>query len=328
MPPRPLVLLTNPIHPAVHASLAHTLQVRVAAGTDAHTLCREAREASYIVVRAPLPAALFADAPRLRGVVRHGAGLDMIPIEAASTHGVAVANVPGVNARSVAEYVVAQMLQLARHLARIDRSVRGDGWDNARAMADDAEDLHGKTVTIVGMGAIGRALAAICSHGLGMRVIGVRRRPGADEALFTDMPLDAALPQTDYLVLACPLTDATRGLIGRSQLALLRPQARLVNVSRGPVLDTEALVDALRNGRLRGAALDVFDSHPLPPDAPLRDCAQVLLSPHLAGITRESMQAMSEVAAEQVLQMHQGQLPRHFVNPEAQERILARWSQP
>jgi D-3-phosphoglycerate dehydrogenase len=177
------------------------------------------------------------------------------------------------------------------------------------------------------MGAIGQALARICAHGFGMQVLAVRRQPGASDDICTDMPLAAALPQTDYLVLACPLSDTTRGLIGAAEFALLRAGARLVNVSRGPVVQTAALVAALESGRLAGAALDVFDVQPLPNGSPLLAFQQVVLSPHLAGITRDSMHRMSMVAAEQVLAMHKGQLPHHFINPEAQTQILARWSQ-
>lgn len=324
----PLVLLTNPIEPQQAQLLGRHAHVRLASANDPGTLCREAREASFVVVRAPLPAALFDDAVLLRAVVRHGAGLDMIPVDAASRAGVAVANVPGANAASVAEYVLAQMLALARRLPQIDAALRAEGWNTARDVANSGADLAGKTVTVVGMGAIGQALARICGAGLGMRAIGVRRHPPPGELppYLRYLSLADALPQTDYLVLACPLTPQTRGLIDAGALARIKPGARLINVARGPVVVEAALVDALRSGRLGGAALDVFDMQPLPADSPLRGLPHVLLSPHLAGITPESMQRMSEGAVAQVLEMLQGKLPRHFVNPEAQEAILARWS--
>ncbi|MDQ0588302.1 NAD(P)-dependent oxidoreductase [Variovorax paradoxus] len=324
----PLVLLTNSIDPQQAELLGRHADVRVASASDPDTLRREARKASFVVVRAPLPAALFDEALLLRAVVRHGAGLDMIPVDVASRAGVAVANVPGANAGSVAEYVLAQMLALARRLPQVDVALRAEGWNTAREVADSGADLAGETVTVVGMGAIGQALARICGAGFGMQVIGVRRHPPAGELppYLRYLPLADALPQTDYLVLACPLTPETRGLIGADALSRIKPGARLVNVARGPVVVEAALVDALRRGRLSGAALDVFDTQPLPADSPLRSLPQVLLSPHLAGITPESMRRMSEGAVAQVLEMLQGKLPRHFVNPEAQEAILARWS--
>nr|WP_279343642.1 hydroxyacid dehydrogenase [Variovorax terrae] len=320
-------MLTHPIDPGAAALLAQRLDVRLASATDAATLRHEAREASFIIVRAPLPPDLFAQAPRLRGVVRHGAGLDMIPLDEASRHGVAVANVPAVNAGSVAEYAVGQMLALARQLPAIDAALRAGPWDAARQLADRATDLRGKTVAIVGMGAIGQALARACTLGFGMCVLGVRRTPAASNDMVQYATLDEALPQADYLVLACPLTPDTRGLIDAPRLARLPRGARLINVSRGPVVDEAALIEALRSGHLAGAALDVFATQPLPADSPLRALPQVLLSPHLAGITQESMQRMSQGAARQVLEMLDGRLPLHFVNPEARELILERWSQ-
>ncbi len=324
----PVVLLTNPIDPQWADLLSRHASVRLAPAPDPDTLRGAAREASFIIVRAALPAALFDEAARLRAVVRHGAGLDMIPVDAASRAGVAVANVPGANAGSVAEYVLAQMLALARRLPQVDAALRAEGWNAARAIAERGADLAGKTVTVVGMGAIGSALARICGSGLGMQVLGVRRHPPAAERTphLRHLPLADALPQTDYLVLACPLTPQTRGLIDADALNRIKPGARLVNVARGPVVVEAALVDALRSGRLAGAALDVFDTQPLPADSPLRSLPNVLLSPHLAGITPESMLRMSEGAVRQVLEMLEGRLPRHFVNPEAQEAILARWS--
>ena len=322
---RPLVLLTNPIDPAVAEELQAQLDLRLAPATDAATLCAAARDACYIVVRAQIPPALFDTAPRLRAVVRHGAGLDMIPVDVASRHGVAVANVPAVNAQSVAEYAVAQMLALARRLPAIDAALHRAGWPAARALADGASELQGKTLVVVGLGAIGQALARICTLGFGMQVIGVRRTPRTDGDI-RELPLDDALPLADYLVLACPLTPETRGLLDARRFQLLKPGARLVNVARGPVLDEDALLHALRSGRLAGAALDVFATQPLPAESPLLQLPQVLATPHLAGLTDEAMARMSRGVADQLLEMLQGRLPRHLVNPEARESILTRWS--
>jgi D-3-phosphoglycerate dehydrogenase / 2-oxoglutarate reductase len=323
---RPLVLLTNPIDPQVAAELGRHAEVRHASALDPDSLRREARHADYVVVRAQLPEDIFEHAPRLRAAVRHGAGLDMIPIAAASRHGVAVANVPGVNAATVAEYALGQMLNLARLLPRIDTLLRTESWATARQCADHATDLGGKTIAIVGMGQIGQSLARICALGFGMRVLGVRRSPQADSSITRFTSLEQALPEADYLVVACPLTPETRGLIGSAELARLKPGARLVNVARGPVVDEAALVEALRSGRLAGAALDVFETQPLPAASPLRSLPNVLLSPHLAGITQESMQRMSEGVLSQLLAMFSGQLPAHLRNPEARAAILARWA--
>jgi D-3-phosphoglycerate dehydrogenase len=250
----------------------------------------------------------------------------MIPVDQASRHGVAVANVPAVNAVTVAEYALGQMLNLARQLPRIDSVLRATGWAAARQLSDNATDLGGKTLAVVGMGAIGHALARICGAGFGMRVLGVRRTPAADTEWIRHVPLQHALPEADYLVLACPLTEETRGLIGAAEFARMKPGARLVNVARGPVVDEAALVDALRSSRLAGAALDVFATQPLPAESPLRALPNVLLSPHLAGMTLESTRRMSEGVLAQLLAMMRGELPQNLCNGEARDAILARWA--
>lgn len=320
------VFLTNPIHPEASALLARHAEVQVASASDPQTLLHEGRLAHYIVVRAPLPEALLENGAFLKGVVRHGAGLDMIPLGAAERLGLAVANVPGVNAVSVAEHVIGQMLNLARRLPAMDRALRQQSWSTSRQLADGGSDLAGKTLTIVGVGAIGQRLARMATAGFDMTVLGVRRTPSADSESVSYVSLAEALPRTDYLVLACPLTDETRGLIGAAALKRLKPGARLVNVSRGPVIETQAVVAALRDGSLAGAALDVFDTQPLPADAEWHTTPETLLSPHAASLTVESMRRMSDGAAEQVLAMIQGRLPRHLVNDHITQRIHARWA--
>ena len=325
MPP-PIVLLTNPMEAGVEQALSLQFELRHAPATDADTLRAMARDAQYIVVRAPLPGDLFAAAPALRGVVRHGAGLDMIPVDKASDQGVAVANVPAVNARSVAEYAMGQMLSLARQLPEMEDLLRAGQWNAPRAAAEHLPDLHGKTVAIVGLGAIGRALAGMCSAGFGMRVLGVRRSTATAGDPIPCTSLAEALRQADFLVLACPLTDATRHLVDADALAHAKRGLFIVNVARGAVIDTPALIAALESGLVAGAALDVFETQPLPCASRLRELPRVRLTPHLAGITRDSMQRMSAGVAEQLLQMQAGHLPRHLCNPEAESAIRARWA--
>jgi D-3-phosphoglycerate dehydrogenase len=324
--PSPIVLLTNPMDAGIAEALSRRFELRHAPATDAETLRAMARDAQYIVVRAPLPADLFTSAPVLRAVVRHGAGLDMIPMIEASAQGVAVANVPAVNARSVAEYAMGQILSLARQLPEMEGLLRAGQWNAARAATERLPDLHGKTVAIVGMGAIGRALAGMCTAGFGMRVLGVRRSAASDGDPIQCTSLDDALHQADFLVLACPLTDATRHLINDKALAQAKPGLFIVNVARGAVIDTPALIAALEKGQVAGAALDVFETQPLPCSSRLRELPRVRLTPHLAGITKDSMQRMSAGVAEQLLQMQAGHLPRHLCNPQAENAIRVRWA--
>ena len=311
------VVLTNPIDPDVTRQLAQHLRVTVAPDTQPDALRAAVRDAQLIIVRAPLPADIFEQGPLLLGAIRHGAGVDMIPIEAATAAGVLVANTPGANAVTVAEYAIGQMLQLSRRLAKIDSTLRTANWAAARVQADTGTDLYGRTLGIVGMGSIGTALARIAGAGFSMRVLGHRASDAPMPEPVVRVSLPQLLAESDDVVLACPLTEATRGLIGAAELAQIKPGARLVNVSRGAVIDEPALIDALRSGRLAGAALDVFSTQPLPGDSPLRAFEQVLLTPHMAGITVDSMRRMGELALAQALEIVAGGRPRHLVNPDA-----------
>jgi D-3-phosphoglycerate dehydrogenase len=315
------ILLTHAIHPLAQARLAELGSVRVAPDTSFDTLRRSARDCTVVVVRAPLPDDIFAAAPTLLGAVRHGAGVDMIPLEAATAHGVLVANVPGVNAGTVAEHVMGAMVRLARGGTAVTAALtagRSAGWASARAIADAGFELAGRTVGLVGYGHVGRAIARVCAAGLGMRVLAHTRSGIPDgESWASPATLPEVLQQADFLVLACPLTASTRGLIGGAQLAMLRRTAFLINVARGPVVQEAALIEALRAGQLAGAALDVFDTQPLPDDHPWWQMPQVLISPHVAGISADSMLRMGHGAAQAVADLLRGEVPAHCINPQA-----------
>jgi D-3-phosphoglycerate dehydrogenase len=293
----------------------------VAPDTSTDTLRRSAREADVIVVRAPLPDDIFDAAPRLIGAVRHGAGVDMIPIAAASANGVLVANVPGVNANAVAEHVLRCLLQLTRQSAPMDQKLRAErsaGWQRARALADAGTELAGRTLGVIGYGHVGRAIARMCGQGLSMKVLAFSRSGVAAAPQWAEgVALDELLRRSDCVVLACPLNEHTRGLIGTAQLALMRAGSFLVNVARGPVLVEAALLEALRSGHLAGAALDVFDTQPLPDAHPYWDLPQVLLTPHVAGITDDSMLRMGFGAALAVEKLLRGEMPPNCINPQA-----------
>lgn len=320
----PLIVLTDPIDHASREALERVARLRLVADREGDELASLAAQASIIIVRSPVPAALLTAAARLVGLVRYGAGVDMIPVAEASRLGVAVANAPEANARSVAEYALGQMLSLARKLNECDRLLRLDGWNMARGLSRDGYDLQGKTLAIIGMGSVGSQLARMSRAGLDMRVLGVRRSmaplpPGVERAT-----LDDALREADVVVLACPLSEETRGFIDARRLRLMKPTAWLINVSRGPVVDEAALVRALAARQLGGAALDVFNEEPMPPGSPLLQTPNLILSPHLAGITRESLARIGRITVEQTLALLEGRLPSHLVNREAARAILAR----
>ncbi|MFC6776279.1 NAD(P)-dependent oxidoreductase [Methylobacterium gregans] len=174
---KPLILLTNPIHPEAVARLEIHARVVTAPDTGAETLRRLARDAAGMIVRAQLPDDILDHAPRLRGIVRHGVGLDFVPLPAATARGVPVANLPGSNTRAVAEYAFAALFDLRRRLAHLDRTLRAQGWLAAKTLANDLPEIGGTTLGVLGLGEIGRAVAGIGRHGFGMRVLGTARTP-------------------------------------------------------------------------------------------------------------------------------------------------------
>ncbi|RVD26170.1 hydroxyacid dehydrogenase [Mesorhizobium sp. M4B.F.Ca.ET.017.02.2.1] len=312
----PRILSTHPLHPRASAMLAGAGRLVVASALDGRTLAAEAKDADIVIVRAPLPAELFNGAAKLRAAIRHGAGLDMIPVEAATAAGVLVANVPAVNARSVAEHVMFVTLALLRRFRMVDRDLRAKGWLAGRDHANANTELAGKTIGIVGLGAVGQAVGHIAAHGFDLNVVATTRsmRPAPDKVGF--LSIDALVEQSDIVVLCCPLTPETRGLISRERISRMKPNALLINVSRGPVVDDDALIEALRKGSIGGAALDVFATQPLPPNHPYFGFDNVIVTPHMAGITEESMMRMGVGAAGEALQVLANKLPVNLRNPE------------
>jgi D-3-phosphoglycerate dehydrogenase len=271
-----------------------------------------------VLTRSRLPEDLFDAAPRIRAVTIHGTGIDLVNLASANEHGVMVANIPGGNAQSVAEYCLMAIMVLARNFRLIDRKLRSDAWDSARALASEASEVTGKTLGIVGVGHIGKRLASMCSQGLSMRVLGNQRRldalpPGVEPASLNDL-----LVQSDFVVLTCPLTPETHHLMNAGRLASMKRSAFLINVGRGPVIDEAALVEALRAKTIAGAMLDVYEHYRLEPGHDLFSLPNAVLTPHLAGSTRESRVLAGRIAAEETLRMLAGQHPTSFVNPERQ----------
>lgn len=316
------VALTEPIEPVGMAILREAgLEVIEGPGGDQspdalRALCAEA---AAVIVRQKLPDDLASRSPGLLVCARHGVGVDLIPVEDCTANGVLVTNVPGANADAVAEFVVAQMLAAARQVQAMQARLLAEGWKPARAMAGQATELRGRTLGIVGVGAIGTRLAEIAHHGFRMRVLGHQRRREALPGFVTYADLPTLFAESDVVALACPLTPETRGLASAALIARMKPTAWLCNVSRGGTVDEPALVAALQAGRIGGAALDVYAAQPLAADHPLRTLPNVVLSPHVAGLSRESAAKMSEVAATDVVRVLRGERPVHLINPEAWE---------
>ena len=316
------VLLSDSIAPAGEDLLAAVAEVVRAPNSAPETLRRMAGDADGVITRSKLPDDLFEAAPRVRGVVVHGTGTDLVPVERATAHGVMVANLPGINAQSAAEYCAMAMLMLARNIVGITSTLRSSAWDDARRLGSNARELTGMTLGIVGVGAIGGRLAKIARYGFGMKVLGQQRRLDRLPAEASPASLEDLLAQSDFVVLACPLTPQTRYLINRESLSRMKPTAWLINVGRGPVVQEEALIEALRAKRIAGAMLDVYEHYRLEPGHALFSLDNVILTPHLAAVTQEARARAGVAAADEMLHILRGQRPRNLVNPEVLKKEL------
>ena len=321
---RPKVLLTNPIGREGVEILNTIADVVIAPDTQAQTLRECVRDADAILVRANLPPDIFEGAQRLRGVVRYAVGLDMIPVEAATAKSIPVANMPGVNAESVAEYAVSALLLLTRRMHLINHALRTRDWDAARAMGEQSSELMGRTIGIVGVGNIGTRLAEICHTGFRMTVLGHQRRLNALPAGVKGVDIDTLCRDSDFIVLCCPLTDATRNLISKERIALMKPGTGIVNVARGPVWDEMAIAAALRENRLGGAVCDVYEEQPLRRDHPFLALDSMVLTAHMGGLTRESMRRLSIGSAQEVVRLLRDEKPVSFVNAGVWDKHLER----
>ena len=320
-----MIYSTHPLHIRAMEMLRGAGEFRVATAHDAETLAREGREADVVIVRVPVPKAMFADAPRLRAAIRHGAGMDMVPMEAATRAGVLVANTPGVNARTVAEHVMMMALSLCRRSRQIDLALRSEGWHCGRAQTDMAGDLADKVLGVIGMGDIGRAVARIARRGFGLEVVTATPRPETAPKDVKPLTLNALAATADIVAICCPLKPETRGMVDAGFISRMRPGAFLINIARGAVIDDRALIAALGSGRIGGAALDVFVEQPLRPDHPYLGFENVIITPHAAGVTDDSLMRMATGAAAETLRVLRGDLPVNLRNPEAVPRFRRRF---
>lgn len=258
------------------------------------------RSADAVIVRSAtkITSDLLSDPGNLRAVARAGVGVDTIDVEAATRKGVVVMNTPGGNTVSAAEHTIALMFALSRHIPAADATMRVGKWDRNKYLGTQ---LTGKTLGVIGLGRIGREVAQR-AIGLGMSVLAFD--PFVTPAKVAELGYDAAtgvddmLPKVDYLTVHVPLTEETRGLISGPQLARMKRTARVLNVSRGGIYDEAALAEALKNGVIAGAGIDVYTAEPPPPDNPLLSAPNVVLTPHLGASTVEAQENVAVEAAQ------------------------------
>lgn len=261
----------------------------------------QARPIAGVVARGPAPftARVMDSARQLRVIAKNGAGVDSVDLQAAARLGIQVKAAAGANADAVAEHALALMLALVRQLPGLDRQTRSGQWPHS---GYQGRDFRGSVVGLIGFGSIGRQTAHLASS-LGARVCVYRRSDRPIDCEYEQVnDLHRFLSQLDILSLHCPLNEQTRGLIGARELAALPAGALLINTARGPVVDEEALSAALQQGHLAGAGLDTFDTEPLPPTHPFNQLPQVILTPHVAGVTRQAALKVALMTADNVLQ--------------------------
>lgn len=271
-------------------------------GVTEQVLAETVREADLLLMcYTPVTARVVAAGARLKGIVKYGVGIDAIDIEAAQARRIPVVNVPEYAERTVAEGAFALLLALAKKLAPMHQAMRRSGWLWPCA-SWLASDIAGKTLGLVGVGRIGRSMAQMAGAGFGARVLGYDPHVSAETMRAAGVQkrddLHALLAESDFVSVHCVLNDATRALIGASELACLKSDAILVNVSRGAIVDETALVRALQEGRLGGAGLDVYSREPLAlaghPLSALFAMDNVVLTPHLTFYTHEAMRRLED----------------------------------
>lgn len=303
--------------------LAPTCDVRVlTAYPSEDALVAACGDADAILARlGTVTRRVIESAQRLRIVARHGVGVDAVDLDAATERGIVVTTTGNENAAAVAEYAFVLLLALVRHVVQADAGVRAGLWDREPLVG---AELDGRTLGVVGYGAIGRRVARQ-ALGFGMQVLACDPAAPTPEAGVTMTSLDDLLARADVVSLHARLTGDTARLIDARALARMKPGAYLVNTARGELIDEGALAAALRRGALAGAALDTYEREPLPAESVLRSLPNMLLSPHVGRQTAPALQRVAIAAAQCIVDELAGRVPAFVYNPEAYEHRLAGW---
>lgn len=286
--------LKQPLLDAGHTFVYHTTRV-----TDTPTLIERGKDADILVVaNLPLPAEVIDGCPKLQMIAVAFTGVDHIALDACKARGIKVSNAAGYSTNAVAELAFGLMLSLYRYIPTCDERARTGGTKDGLV----GPELQGKTLGIVGTGAIGSRVAEIAKV-FGMHVLAYSRtvKPALEAQGVQYVPLDELLRESDIVSLHVPSNAETRGMIGKEQIALMKPTALLINTARGPVVDNAALAEALNDEKIAGAGLDVFDMEPpLPADYPILHAKHTVLTPHVAFATKEAMIKRAHITFENV----------------------------
>ena len=300
------VLVAAPIHrDALKLLESSGFEVIVREYPSSNELVRLIKDFDALIVRSkPLVTRdVIEAANKLKVIGRAGVGLDNIDLEAAKEKGIAIFNAPGAPTNSVAELAIGLMLAVLRKIAYADRSMREGKWVKKECLG---QELHGKILGVIGMGRIGRAVARIAHHGFGMKIIYydvIRCPKEIEEELEAQcLDLETVLRTADVITIHVPLTPQTKHLINEERLKLMKPTAILINTARGGVVDTNALVKALKEGWIAGAGLDVFEEEPLPKNHSLTELDNVVLTPHIGANTIEAQERAGIEIAKKIVE--------------------------
>ncbi len=328
---QPRILICDELNPAaLEVFRRRSLEPEVRTGLTEDELVATVPGVDALIVRSAtkITRRVLEAATELRVVGRAGIGVDNIDTDAATERGVVVMNTPRGNATTTAELAIALLFSLARHIPRADRLVRAGGWKAKGLMGSE---VSGKTLGVIGLGRIGRIVGER-ARGVGMKVLAYdpyleTEGPGGTISGVELVKLDELLERSDFISLHVPLTDSTRNLISWERLAKVKRGARLINAARGGVVDEEAVLDALTEGRLAGAAFDVFDQEPPPADHPLLQRDDVIVTPHLGASSREAQLRVAVDIAEQIANFIQNGVAENAINaPSMPAEILAEYS--
>src|SRR5512134_1464743 len=316
---KPLVVLGGPIHPDGMKQLEAEARVIVTGAETEAGMITAAGEAEGILFRIKpnCTRSLMAACKQLKVVGRHGAGLDIVDLEAATDLGIAVVHAPGSNSNSVAEHAIMLMLACAKQAVVVDQRTRKADWGKGRW--ETLFEMNGKTLGIIGVGNIGRRVAKTAAA-LGMKVIGYDKYVSAEELRsrgVEPMPdLASVLRAADVVTCHTPHTRETHHMIDAAAVAQMKDGVIFVNTSRGKTQDEDALVSGLESGKIRAAGIDVFEEEPASSDNRLFQLENVVVSPHIAGVTRETMRGMALQVTAEMLRVLRGEKPLVLANPD------------
>ena len=312
---RPRILIADPVAPEGIEMLRAVGEVDVKTGQPADTLIAMIGDYDALVVRSETKVTrpIIEAASRLQVIGRAGVGVDNIDLEAATERGIIVVNAPQGNTVAAAEQTIALLMALARHIPQAEASMRAGKWDRK---AYTGTEVRGKTLGIIGLGKIGSEVARR-AVAMEMRVLAFDPFVPVERASalgVESVDFDQALMLSDFLTVHPPLTASTNGMIGAAELARMKDGARLINVARGGIIDEAALADAVKSGKIAGAAVDVFTKEPIAPDNPLLGDPRIIVTPHLGASTTEAQERVAVDVAEQIVEILAGKPARYAVN--------------